>query len=157
DRDLVDVSDPEGLRRAIEAAAAKHGRLDVLVNAAGLIVRHSALEASPAEWDRLLAVNLKGTFFASQAAARVMTEAGSGSIVNVASELALVATARRVAYIASKAGVTGLTRALAAEWGPHGVRVNAVAPGLTRTAMTADLTPHELEEYRLRTPNRRLA
>jgi NAD(P)-dependent dehydrogenase (short-subunit alcohol dehydrogenase family) len=75
----------------------------------------------------------------------------------VASELAIVGAQRRAAYIASKSAVAGLTRALAVEWGPSGVRVNAVAPGLTRTGMIGDLTDAELEEYRLQTPNRRLA
>ena len=153
----VDVSDAEAVRAAIDAAASGQGRLDVLVNAAGVVGRFPALEVTPQEWNRVLDVNLKGTFFACQAAARVMLPAGSGSIVNIASELALAATDRRAPYIAGKAGVAGLTRALAVEWAPHGIRVNAVAPGLTRTPMTADLAPDELEDYRRLTPNRRLA
>jgi len=157
DRDSVDVAQPIEVRAAIDGAASRHGRLDILVNAAGVSGREQALEVTPEDWDRVLGVNLKGTFFACQAAARLMVRAGSGSIINVASELALVATARRAPYIASKAGVAGLTRALAAEWGPLGIRVNAVAPGLTRTPMTADLSSPELEQYRLRTPIRRLA
>jgi 2-dehydro-3-deoxy-D-gluconate 5-dehydrogenase len=156
DRDTVDVAKPEAIRAAIDSAAARHGRLDVLVNAAGVIDRRDSIDVTTEQWDRVLDVNLKGTFFACQAATRVMVAAGGGSIVNIASELALAATARRAPYIASKAGVAGLTRALAAEWGPLGVRVNAVAPGLTRTAMTADLSADELEDYRLATPNRRL-
>jgi NAD(P)-dependent dehydrogenase (short-subunit alcohol dehydrogenase family) len=129
----------------------------VLVNAAGTVVRGAALDSSPEDWDRTLDTNLGGTFFACQAAARIMRERGGGVIVNVASELAVAATANRAPYIASKAGVAGLTRALAVEWGPLGIRVNAVAPGLTRTGMTADLSPEELEQYRLQSPNRRLA
>ena len=153
----VDVSDADAVRAAIDAAASGQGRLDVLVNAAGVVDRSPALEVTPQEWDRVLDVNLKGTFFACQAAARVMLPTGSGSIVNIASELALAATDRRAPYIAGKAGVAGLTRALAVEWAPHGLRVNAVAPGLTRTPMTADLAPDELEDYRRLTPNQRLA
>jgi 2-deoxy-D-gluconate 3-dehydrogenase len=141
----------------VNDAATRHGRFDILVNAAGVIDRLDSLEVTPAQWDRVVDVNLKGTFFACQAAARAMIPAGSGCIVNIASELAFAATGRRSAYIASKAGVTGLTRALAAEWGPLGIRVNAVAPGLTRTPMTADLEVNALEDYRLATPNRRLA
>jgi 2-deoxy-D-gluconate 3-dehydrogenase len=121
------------------------------------VVRSAALESSPEEWDRTLDTNLRGTFFSCQAAARIMAERSGGAIVNVASELAIAATANRAPYIASKAGVAGLTRALAVEWAPLGIRVNAVAPGLTRTGMTADLSPDELEQYRLQSPNRRLA
>jgi NAD(P)-dependent dehydrogenase (short-subunit alcohol dehydrogenase family) len=148
----VDVSDPSALERAL----AGFNRLDILVNAAGVISRGPALEVEPGGWDRVLDVNLKGTFFACQAAARLMSRGGGGSIVNVASELAIAASAGRAPYIASKAGVIGLTRALAVEWAPLGIRVNAVAPGLTRTPMTADLTEEAREEYRLRAPNQRL-
>jgi NAD(P)-dependent dehydrogenase (short-subunit alcohol dehydrogenase family) len=153
----ADVSDRAGFQRELSRAAAALGGLDVLVNAAGTVVRGDALQFSPEDWDRTLDTNLGGTFFACQAAARIMRERGGGVIINVASELAIAATANRASYIASKAGVAGLTRALAVEWGPLGIRVNAVAPGLTRTGMTADLSPEELEQYRLQSPNRRLA
>jgi 2-deoxy-D-gluconate 3-dehydrogenase len=148
----VDVSD----RSAVERAFAAFERLDILVNAAGVIARGPALDTTSDDWDAVLDVNLKGTFFACQAAARVMSRHGGGCIVNVASELAIAASAGRAAYIASKAGVIGLTRALAVEWAPLGIRVNAVAPGLTRTPMTADLAEEAREAYRLRAPNQRL-
>jgi NAD(P)-dependent dehydrogenase (short-subunit alcohol dehydrogenase family) len=157
DRDEVDVSDPAAIQAAIEGAASRFGRLDILVNAAGLISRAPALEVTPEEWGRVLDVNLKGTFFACQAAARVMLPNGSGSIVNVASELALVATDRRAPYIASKAGVTGLTRALAVEWAPYGVCVNAILPGVFRTALNEGLLDgtDRGRELLMRTPMRR--
>jgi NAD(P)-dependent dehydrogenase (short-subunit alcohol dehydrogenase family) len=153
----ADVLDVAALQRRLAEVARELGRLDILVNAAGVVVRGPALETTEAGWERTLDTNLRGTYFACQAAARVMREQGGGSIVNVASELAFAATSDRAPYIASKAGVAGLTRALAVEWGPLGIRVNAVAPGLTRTGMTADLSADELEAYRLQSPNRRLA
>jgi NAD(P)-dependent dehydrogenase (short-subunit alcohol dehydrogenase family) len=145
------------VERVVGAAVEAHGRLDVLVNAAGIVSRGAALDLTPGDWGRVLDVNLGGTFFACQAAARAMVSRGAGAIVNVASELALVADGNHAGYIASKAGVVGLTRALAVEWGPLGIRVNAVAPGLTRTPMTADLAEADREDYRTRTPDRRLA
>jgi len=153
----LDVADPRALERAAAAAVDAHGRLDILVNAAGIVSRSAALDVTPEEWHRVLDVNLGGTFFACQAAARVMVARDGGAIVNVASELALVADGNHAGYIASKAGVAGLTRALAVEWGPLGIRVNAVAPGLTRTPMTADMAEADREDYRTRTPDRRLA
>lgn len=152
----LDVSDPAAVRDLIGGVVHDRGRLDILVNAAGVSTREPALEATVEEWERVQAVNLRGTFLACQHSARAMVAAGAGSIVNVASELALVGDSNHAAYIASKAGVVGLTRALAVEWGPRGVRVNAVAPGLTETAMTAELTPEVREEYRGLTPNRRI-
>lgn len=152
----LDVRDPAAVADVVGGVVEGRGRLDILVNAAGISTREPALEATAEQWDRVQSVNLRGTFLACRHAARAMVAAGSGSIVNVASELALVGDSNHAAYIASKAGVVGLTRALAVEWGPRGVRVNAVAPGLTATAMTAELTPEVREEYRGLTPNRRI-
>jgi NAD(P)-dependent dehydrogenase (short-subunit alcohol dehydrogenase family) len=153
----VEVSDPSATASAVGAVVRRFGALHILVNAAGVALRGPALEVTLDEWDRVLAVNLRGTFFACQAAARTMARADGGSIVNVASELAFVGVADRSAYIASKAGVAGLTRALAVEWAPLGIRVNAVAPGLTRTPMTADLSAEDVEAYRRLTPDQRVA
>jgi NAD(P)-dependent dehydrogenase (short-subunit alcohol dehydrogenase family) len=153
----VEVSDPSAITAAVDAVVQRFGALHILVNAAGVALRGPALEVTVEEWDRVLAVNLRGTFFACQAAARAMARADGGSIVNVASELAFVGVADRSAYIASKAGVAGLTRALAVEWAPLGIRVNAVAPGLTRTPMTADLSTEDVEAYRRLTPNQQVA
>jgi 3-oxoacyl-[acyl-carrier protein] reductase len=110
------------------------GRLDVLVNNAGVFPRSPFLELAEAEWDHVLGVNLKGSFLCAQAAARLMVAAGrGGAIVNLAS-MAIRGTPLGVHYTASKAGVVGLTRAMALALAPHRIRVNAIAPGLTDTA-----------------------
>ena len=153
---VLDVADPEAITGAVRRVLEERGHLDILVNAAGISARQPALEATVEDWERVQSVNLRGTFFTCQQAARAMVAAGRGSIVNVASELAMVGDSNHAAYISSKSGVVGLTRALAMEWGPAGVRVNAVAPGLTETAMTVDLAPAVREEYRTTTPNRRI-
>ncbi|HAF70555.1 MAG: Short-chain dehydrogenase/reductase SDR [Acetothermia bacterium 64_32] len=134
-----DVSVPQDARRMVEEAAGWQARLDVLVNAAGVNKRIPSLEVTEDEWDWILGVNLKGTFFVSQTAGEVMVHQGRGSIINIASLLSAVGIPTLAPYAASKTGVVGLTRVLAAEWGPHGVRVNAIAPGYFRTKMTQRL------------------
>ena len=133
----ADVADPEAVSRMVNEAEAAFGRIDVLVNNAG-IERAATLEhITEDDWDATLAVNLKGQFLVIQSVAPGMRERRAGKIVNVASELALVGRAGLAAYCASKAGVIGLTKALARELAPHGVLVNCVAPGPTDT----DLLP----------------
>ena len=131
-----DVSAPREAHRLVKEAADWQGRLDVLVNAAGVNKRIPSLEVTEEDWDWILGVNLKGTFFTSQAAGEVMVRQGKGSIINIASLLSAVGIPTLAPYAASKTGVVGLTRVLAAEWGPQGVRVNAIAPGYFRTKMT---------------------
>jgi NAD(P)-dependent dehydrogenase (short-subunit alcohol dehydrogenase family) len=134
----LDLCDVVSIRAAVDEVVARHGKLDVLVNNAGLGTNHDALDATEEEWDELMAVNLRGLFFASQAAARHMVAAGYGRIVNMSSQAGHVGIPRHAAYSASKGGVELLTKVLALEWGPHGVTVNAVAPTFIRTPGTAE-------------------
>ena len=134
----LDVRDRRQSEAAVAETVERFGKLDVLVNNAGLGTNHDALEATEEEWDELLAVNLKGLFFASQAAGRHMVSRGYGRIVNMSSQAGHVGIRRHAAYCASKGGVEQLTRVLALEWGPLGVTVNAVAPTFVRTPGTAE-------------------
>jgi NAD(P)-dependent dehydrogenase (short-subunit alcohol dehydrogenase family) len=134
----IDLRDVASIRAAVDEVVKRHGRLDVLVNNAGLGTNHDALDASEEEWDELMAVNLKGLFFACQAAGRHMVGRGYGRIVNMSSQAGRVGIRRHAAYSASKGGVELLTKVLALEWGPHGVTVNAVAPTFVRTPGTAE-------------------
>jgi NAD(P)-dependent dehydrogenase (short-subunit alcohol dehydrogenase family) len=134
----LDVREPESIERAMAQAVADCGRLDVLVNNAGVPLRRPALDVTPAEWETVLAVNLRGAFFMSQQMGRHLVTAGkSGCIVSVASTHGLVALAQRSAYGIAKAGVMHMTRMLAIEWAAHGIRVNAVAPGRVDTPSRA--------------------
>lgn len=130
----VDVTQAEPVERLIAEMRERHGRIDGLVNAAGVTTRVPATEFPAAEWRRVIEVNLIGTFICAQAVGRRLVEAGRGSIVNIASIAALAAMGRgNTAYTASKGGVAALTRELAIEWAPAGVRVNALAPCHIRT------------------------
>jgi len=130
----VDVASVEGCRRGVAEAVQALGGLDVLVNNAGLEEVCPSLDVDEARWDRILDTNLKGAFFCAQAAARHMP---SGSaIVNVCSILSGVGAGTAVPYGSSKTGLLGMTRGLAAEWAALGIRVNGIAPGYFRTAMT---------------------
>jgi 3-oxoacyl-[acyl-carrier protein] reductase len=132
--DLGRVAEARGL---VHAALEAFGRIDVLVNNAGVFERRPALEMEERDWDQVLDVNLKGAFFCAQAAARAMQERGQGgAIVNVASDAAWSGGINPCAhYAASKAGLVSITRSLARELAPHRIRVNAVAPGLITTDM----------------------
>lgn len=132
----LDVSDRTQVHELVADAVARHGRLDVMANIAGVMHRSLVLETDEADLDRVLSINLKGVFFGAQAAARVMVEAGGGSIVNMASAAVDQPAPELAVYGMAKAGLVQLTKVLAQEVGEHGVRVNAVAPGYIRTAMT---------------------
>jgi NAD(P)-dependent dehydrogenase (short-subunit alcohol dehydrogenase family) len=150
----LDVRERRSVDAAVASAIERFGKLDVLVNNAGLGTNHDALDATEEEWDELMAVNLKGAFLACQAAGRHMVERGYGRIVNMSSQAAAVGLRRHAAYSASKAGLEGLTRVLALEWAPHGVTVNAVAPTFIRTPGTAERLddPAFLEDVLVRIP-----
>lgn len=130
----ADVAHPARARDLVARVAEELGGLDVLVNNAGVYPRVPFLEMRESDWDLVLGVNLKGGFFCAQAAARAMIAGGRrGSIINLASQ-AIRGAVRGVHYSASKGGVVAMTRAMALELAPHGIRVNAIAPGLTDTA-----------------------
>ena len=132
----LDLADVEAIPAAVARAWEWRGGLHVLVNAAGAIVRTGPLEVTPGEWDAVFSVNVRGTFFLTQAVAARMLEAGGGSIVTVTSLAGEIPTRAAVGYQASKAALIQLTRALAAQWAPT-VRVNAVAPGYVRTDLNS--------------------
>jgi NAD(P)-dependent dehydrogenase (short-subunit alcohol dehydrogenase family) len=130
-----DISDEPSVRGMVEAVMGEFGRVDVLVNNAGMSLITPAEKMTLADWRRVLEVNLTGPFLTSREFGREMLEQGSGSIVNISSVAGLLGVADRAAYNASKHGLIGLTRTLAAEWGGHGVRSNAVCPGWVKTEM----------------------
>jgi 3-oxoacyl-[acyl-carrier protein] reductase len=134
-----DVSDPPAATELVERTARDLGRVDVLVNNAGILGRSTVEEMPDEEWRRVLAVNLDACFFTSRAALRAMRPVGYGRIVNVASIAGIrVSLLGSAAYTASKAGLIGLTHHLAVEAAPHGITVNAILPGLTATPLVGD-------------------
>ena len=139
----VDVTDGEQVDALVAVSVDRHGRLDVMANVAGIMHRSTVLETTDADLDRVLAVNLKGVFHGCQAAARVMVEQGSGSIVNMASAAVDQPAPGLACYGMAKAALVQLTKVLATEVGPQGVRVNAVAPGFIDTNMTLGQIPDE--------------
>lgn len=155
----LDVTGPDAVERSVGEMTRRTGNIDVLVNSAGIGGRSPALSYPRDLMDRVIDVNLKGTFFMCQSVGRRMIEAGHGSIVNIASIGGLVAFPGSAGYQASKGGVVQLTRALAVEWAPSGVRVNAVAPGHVGTELVRRQweSEPELKDYFLsRTPLNRL-
>lgn len=134
-----DVSTAESARGAVERAIEDLGRLDVLLNAAGTAIRGPAEDVTEAQYDRMLDVNLRGTYFACQAAGRHMLERGSGSIVNIGSLTTSFGLPLRSVYAATKGAVGQLTKTLAVEWAARGVRVNCIAPGWILTPLTQPL------------------
>jgi NAD(P)-dependent dehydrogenase (short-subunit alcohol dehydrogenase family) len=132
----IDVTDMDNIQTGIDACVNQMEGIDILANNAGYENVRESLEVTPELWDRIIDTNLKGAFFCSKAVAKPMTETGGGAIVNVCSLTASVGVPTAVPYSSSKTGLLGMTRARAVEWAPKGIRVNAIAPGYFRTAMT---------------------
>lgn len=156
---VASITDDVAVAQAVDAAQAHFGRLDVLLNNAGISANRPTLELAPADWRRAIDINLNGVFYCAQAAARHMVAQGSGVILNTASMYGTVAAPERAAYCASKAAVVMLTKVTAIEWAPSGLRVNALAPGYVQTALVDELVRTgrmDLEALVKRTPARRL-
>jgi NAD(P)-dependent dehydrogenase (short-subunit alcohol dehydrogenase family) len=155
-----DISDSAQAAALVQTAVDTYGGLDISLNCAGIIPIEGSdvLETEESEWDRVIGVNLKGTFVVCQAAAREMVKKGSGSIINIASVTALVAIGNQAAYVASKAGVNGLTKSMAIGLAHRGVRVNAIGPGSIETDMAAVVLADEdsLARVMSRTPLHRM-
>jgi len=153
----ADVSNEDSLQALADAAIRKFGKVDILVNAAGRTTRRPTLEVSDAEWNEILDTNLTGMLRACRVFGRHMIERGYGRIINIGSLTSVVALYEVAAYGASKAGVAALTKSLAVEWAPYGVCVNAILPGVFRTALNEGLLDgtERGRELLLRTPIKR--
>jgi NAD(P)-dependent dehydrogenase (short-subunit alcohol dehydrogenase family) len=149
------ITDDVAVESACAETEARFGRIDILLNNAGISMNKPSLELTPAEWRKTIDVDLSGVFYCSQAAARRMVRQGGGSILSTASMWGLSSAANRVAYCAAKAAVISLSKCLAAEWAKHNIRVNAVCPGYTRTALVDSLIQSRVldgQEISERTP-----
>jgi NAD(P)-dependent dehydrogenase (short-subunit alcohol dehydrogenase family) len=134
----MDVSELDQIRQAVDHTVKEFGRIDILVNNAGIAPENPAENVREEDFDATVAVNLKGTFFASQAAGRFMIRQKSGTIINMGSQAGFAALPTESIYCMTKAGISHLTKCLAVEWGKYQIRVNAVAPTFIHTPGTAD-------------------
>jgi 2-deoxy-D-gluconate 3-dehydrogenase len=159
---VADIADETSVNAMVQATLEREGRLHILVNNAGIAIRRPAVELALGDWDKVLAVNLTGSFLCARAAARIMIAAGSGgAIVNVASIMGLSGGGLypNVSYQATKGAIVNMTRALAVEWAPHAIRVNAVAPTYVRTDLIGSILkdPELIARIEAMTPLRKLA
>lgn len=143
----VDVGSKNSVSEMMQQVLAKYGQVDILFNGAGVMTRMPVVELPEEEWDRVLRINLKGTFLCSQAAAKQMISKKQGRIINIASGRGVAGQARSAHYAASKAGVIAFTKSLAVELAPYDITVNAICPGATDTPMSrAGSTPEEFKK-----------
>ncbi|MBI5013975.1 MAG: 3-oxoacyl-ACP reductase FabG [Deltaproteobacteria bacterium] len=152
----TNVVDAASVAALFARTVEEFGRVDVLVNNAGITADGWLAKMSEDQWDRVIGVNLKGVFLCSQAAVKIMLEQGSGCILNAASVVGIYGNQGQTNYVATKAGVIGMTKGWAKELGPKGIRVNAVAPGFIMTDMMASVPEKVLKMMEEKTPLRRL-
>lgn len=152
----VDVTSREQVEQMVSRAREKFGQIDILVNNAGITSDGFLVSLQEKQWESVINVNLKGTFFCTQAAAKVMLDQAKGCILNASSVVGVYGNIGQTNYIASKSGVIGLTKGWAKELGPKGIRVNAVAPGFIITDMTAKVPDKVLDAMKSKTPLKRL-
>ena len=155
----TDVNDLQSISTLVSKVIIDFGKIDILVNSAGVIVRKLAEEVSEREWDYILDVNLKGLFFCSQLVGKEMIKRRKGKIINISSDVSQIVRGGLSVYSISKAGLSQLTRALAVEWAKYNIQVNAIAPGTTLTEMTKSFlekNPTLLEERKRANPTGRL-
>lgn len=148
----VDVANEAAVSAWTEAVAKRYGRIDVLVNNAGITRDALLLRMKESDWDLVMAINLKGAFLCTRAAVRFMAQQRAGRIVNVASVVGVVGNVGQANYVASKAGLIGLTKTVAREFAARGITVNAVAPGFIETQMTAVLSDKVKEAFLAQIP-----
>jgi len=157
----VDVTDEASVEAMVRATLESEGRVDILIANAGVAIRRPAVELALADWEKVVAVNMTGAFLSARAAARSMIANGGGAIVNVASIVGISGGGLypNISYQATKGAIVNMTRALAVEWAPHGIRVNAVAPTYVRTELTAGILkdPELVARIEAITPMRKLA
>jgi NAD(P)-dependent dehydrogenase (short-subunit alcohol dehydrogenase family) len=152
---LASVTDDVAVEAAFAQCETRFGRVDILLNNAGISTNKASLDLTPDEWRRSVDINLNGVFVCAQAAARRMVKQKSGVIINTASMWGVSSAPQRAAYCGAKAGVVSLTKSLAVEWAPYGIRMNAVGPGYTRTPLMEELARNgrlDMEALRKRTP-----
>ncbi len=148
----VDVSKIKEVNETVDKILDKFGRIDILINNAGITADSLLIRMKEADWDKVIEINLKGAFNCLKAVAKPMMKARSGKVVNMASVIGLIGNVGQANYAASKAGVIGLTKSLARELAPRGINVNAVAPGFIKTPMTEKLSDEVKEEMCKRIP-----
>ena len=155
---IGDAADPASVERIVAEAEARTGGIDILVNNAGIVRLGPAIDLSIADWDATMAINLRAPFLFARLLGRHMCTRGRGRIVNIASQAASIALDQHAAYCASKAGILGLTRVLALEWGPHGVNTNAISPTVVETELGKKAWAGEVgERFKQLIPTRRFA
>ena len=155
----TDVTISDNTERMVQETLSKYGKLDVQINSAGIAMRHSVGDLPEADWHRCLNVNLTGVYLCAKAAISAMQKNGGGSIINLSSIYGIVGGEVRAAYVASKGGVTNLTRGMALDYAEDNIRVNCICPGFVETPLVAGVvkTPQEYRNLADRHPMRRLA